>query len=380
MARSTVLSRKKKQLEPRLRALPASPGIYRFYDVDGGLIYIGKSVCLRDRVRSYFNGQAPSKKIRRLRQEIADLDWQETGSELEALLLESRLIKRHQPRFNVMLKEFVPLPYLRVDFDDPFPRLEVTRAPRRDGAAYFGPFRSQATLEEAVGTLTDALKLRDCTVPGDALPRQRPCYRYELGTCSGPCLGAVDQEEYGRSIQAVRDVFEGREKRVIESLGSRMERAAERLQFELAARLRNAIRHIQAISGRQHALVSAVQDLSLIAACPSLEAARLSLFAFRAGRMVFQADVLLTELQFSGSRQDWAERLLTAGYAAVETGEDTIDAELLDEIQIVSAWMRKNTQTGAYWQMPADPTSADALDSLCMWLTVQAASDTRAAA
>ncbi len=372
MAGSTVLARKKAQLEPRLRTLPNGPGIYRFYDAGGHLIYVGKSVCLRDRVRSYFNGRAPSKKIRRLRQEIVDLDWQQTGSELEALLLESRLIKRHQPRFNVMLKEFVPLPYLRVDFHDPYPRLEVTRAPRRDGAEYFGPFRSQATLEEAVHTLTDALKLRDCTVSGEALSRQRVCYRYELGTCSGPCIGAVTPAEYAEGVDAVRDIFAGKEERVLISIRGRMERAAERLQFELAARLRNAMRHIEALSGRQHALMSAVQELSLVAACPSLTPGNLSLFAFHSGRLVLQADLTAEELREPAICHAWATRLVAAIADSQELDPKKIDAELLDEIQIVSAWMRKNTGTGAFWQLPASQPPQERVAGLATWLRAQA--------
>lgn len=371
MAGSTVLSRKKAQLEPRLRSLPNGPGIYRFYDAGGNLIYVGKSVCLRDRVRSYFNGRAPSKKIRRLRQEISDLDWQRTGSELEALLLESRLIKRHQPRFNVMLKEFIPLPYLRVDFHDPFPRLEVTRSPRRDGADYFGPFRSQATLEEAVKTLADALKLRDCTIRGEDLPRQRVCYRYELGACSGPCVGAVSQSEYAEAVEAVRDVFAGRERRVLASLRDRMERAADRLQFELAARLRNAMRHIEALSGRQHVLVSAVRELSLVAACPALEPGSVSLFAFHAGRLVLQADLTAAELRDPDTCRAWAGRLFAAIADSQELDPKNLDAELLDEIQIVSAWMRKNTATGAYWQLTPSQAPEATLDGLTEWLRRQ---------
>ncbi|MBM3459883.1 MAG: excinuclease ABC subunit C, partial [Armatimonadetes bacterium] len=123
----TALYRNQQELQRRLREVPDAPGVYRFYDARTEIVYVGKSIHLRDRVRSYFSGRPATTKLRRMRQEIVELDWEETGSELEALLLESRLIKRHQPRFNVMLRGFVPLPYVRVDREDLYPRLEITR-------------------------------------------------------------------------------------------------------------------------------------------------------------------------------------------------------------------------------------------------------------
>src|SRR6185369_2485748 len=130
-------------LKARLQEVPSRPGVYLFRDQSGAIIYVGKSVCLRDRVRSYFTGQPATRKLRRLRREIQRIDWQLTGSELEALLLESRLVKQYLPRFNTLLRAVRASPYLRVDWADPYPRLEITRAPSADGADYFGPFGSR---------------------------------------------------------------------------------------------------------------------------------------------------------------------------------------------------------------------------------------------
>ena len=374
MARSRTstdaLFRDKPRLQAALAELPEAPGIYRFYNAAGTLIYVGKSVCLRDRVRSYFGGKAATGKVRRLRAEIVNLDWEVTGSELEALLLESRLVKRHLPRFNIMLKEFIPLPCIRVDFRDPFPRLEVTRDPRRDGATYYGPFHSQGALETAVGGLAAALKLRTCEIEGARIRRQRPCYRHEFGTCSAPCLGLVTPEEYGEAVRNACAVFDGREETALGILQSRMERAAERLQFEIAARLRDAVNHIRAVCGRQHALQSAVNELSLVAACPASRSDHLCLFVFRSGRLVFQEDAAQAELRHPSARREWARRLLAAG-AAVE-GPPQMDAALRDEIQIVTAWMRQRTRKGDYWPVPADAQPAALVEPLSEWLLGQA--------
>lgn len=375
MATTSALYRSKTRLRERLSTLPQSPGIYRFYDVSGTIVYVGKSVSLRDRVRSYFTGKASTKKLRRMRQEIAELDWTETGSELEALLLESRLIKRHQPRFNVMLRDFTPLPYVRVELRTDYPRLEVTRQPQRDGATYFGPFRSQGTLEAAVSALSDALQLRDCDVPDERLSKQRPCYRYEFGTCSAPCLNLITPEQYRNAVESACGVFEGRERSALDALQRRMELAAERLQFEIAARLRDAVRHIQAVTGRQQAIVSAIGELSLVAACPSRKGDSLCLFLFRSGRLAFQEDVSLADLWGSETRAHWVERLLSASAPRIGSQELRIDPTLLDEIQIITSWMKQKTREGGYWRLPegADPETQAA--SLHAWLGEQAGAE-----
>jgi excinuclease UvrABC nuclease subunit len=366
---SSTLFRDKTRLQTALAELPTAPGIYRFYNAAGTLIYIGKSICLRDRVRSYF-GKSATGKVRRMRTEIVNLDWEVTGSELEALLLESRLVKRHLPRFNVMLKEFIPLPCVRVDLRDPFPRLEVTRDPKRDGATYFGPFHSHSALETAIGGLSDALRLRTCEIDGARIQKQRPCYRHEFGTCSAPCLDMVTPEKYGEAVQNACAVFEGREEKALSILQARMERAAERLQFEIAARLRDAVKHIRSVCGRQHALRSAVDELSLVAVCPASRTDHLCLFVFRHGRMVFQEDAARMELLHSGARREWARRLLAAG-AAVE-GPPKMDSVLRDEIQIVTAWMRQRTRKGEFWLVPAAEQPAALVEPLSEWLLGQA--------
>jgi excinuclease UvrABC nuclease subunit len=373
MTSSSALFRNKSRLAAALQDLPRSSGVYRFYDVTDAIIYVGKSVCLRDRVRSYFTGRATTKKLRRLRQEIARLDWQVTGSELEALLLESRLVKRHHPRFNVMLRSFVPLPYVRVDREDPFPRLEVTRSPGTDGATYFGPFRNHGAVEAAVQTLTDVLGLRNCDIPAGQLHRQRPCYRAELGTCSAPCTGEVPQPDYREAVRAACEAFGGGSQSPLRMLETRMERAAENLRFETAARIRDSIRQIQSVTGRQHALRSAVGNLSLVAACPSSVEASVCMFVFEQGRLIHQEDVPAGQLGEAAGRRALAERLAEARTAqeippAVRP-DGTLAPEILDEVQIVTTWMKQKTRQGEYWEFPS--AGADCVPDLDAWLQSQ---------
>src|SRR5437879_3470810 len=240
------LPRSYEKVRQQLAALPECPGVYLFRDAQGSIIYVGKSICLRKRVRSYFYRRGDeSRKLRRLRQEIRSVQWIRTGSELEALLLESRLVKQNQPRFNTLLKHYRNYPFICVDFKDAYPRLEVTRTLERDEAIYFGPFDNGRNIQQVVDTLSDALKLRTCATPGDALSRQRPCLRLDFGRCEAPCVNPVERQPYLVAVQEACSLFEGKSERLLRVLRVRMEQSADRLQFEAAARMRDAFVNIQ---------------------------------------------------------------------------------------------------------------------------------------
>ncbi len=368
MSTRTPLFRRQSTLRELLSGVPNLPGIYRFYDAADRLVYVGKSVSLRDRVRSYFTGDPPTAKLRRMRLEVVQFDWELTGSELEALLLESRLIKQHQPRFNVLLKGFVPLPFVRVDWSDPFPRLEVTREPQRDGKTYYGPFHRREVLESAVRALSDTLGLRDCELPGRSLRGTPSCHRYDLGFCTGPCLGNIEEASYKEAARTACEVFEGRDQEALAVLRERMHRAAERLRFEQAGRLRDALIQIQGIAGRQQAILSAVEELSLIAVCPSRSNDRLVGFVFRNGRFVGQIDLARDDLIRQDGRMALAGLLLDVYGAADSVGGMALNSALLDEVQIISAWMRQKTREGQTWVFPRDATPNSMLSGLNRFL------------
>src|SRR5262245_20831155 len=187
----------------RLGELPACPGVYLFRDRSGRLLYVGKSVCLRQRVRSYFGERAGRfQKLRRLRSRVAAVEWTETGSELEALLLESRLVKHHHPPFNTLLHRHRHLVFLRLDLTDLFPRLEVTERLCRDGARYFGPFTLTADADRLPDIRSDPLRLRTCHPPGNRLHRIGPCLRRDLGLCHAPCIRPTDRAAYRDAVQS----------------------------------------------------------------------------------------------------------------------------------------------------------------------------------
>jgi excinuclease UvrABC nuclease subunit len=347
-----ALPRSYEKIRRQLVSLPECPGVYLFRDVRGSIIYVGKSVCLRKRVRSYFyRRDDDSRKIRRLRQEIRSVEWIRTGSELEALLLESRLVKQNLPRFNTLLRNYRNYPFIKVDMKEEYPRLEVTRTLERDEAIYFGPFSNSRNIHQVVETLADALKLRTCEASGRALGRQRPCLRLDFGRCAGPCSQTVEREPYLESIREACGVFEGRGERLLRVLRDRMEQSAERLQFETAARLRDAFRDIQRLVGKQQALTSAVGNLNLVTACPSRRMATLEVFLFRAGRLVAQREVTADEIATPAALSQRVTELRALFEAASGIAGRRVEQEVVDQINIITDWLKHRKGEGTYREL-----------------------------
>ncbi|MBI3909614.1 MAG: GIY-YIG nuclease family protein [Armatimonadetes bacterium] len=335
-----------RQRAARARALsqvPQAPGVYMFLDARGDILYIGKSTRLRDRVRSYFAGRPATRKLRRLRSELAGVDWQVTTSEIEALLLESRLIKRHQPRFNALLRVFSPRPYLRVDAADPFPRLEVTRAPTPDGARYFGPFGNAEALDTAARALSDALGLRTCAMPGHRLPGTSPCYRLDLGLCLAPCARREAAALYPRAVTRAIAAIRGRDRGALRALVSRMQRAAERLDFEQARLLRDGIAELQAGIGQEATLQTALAARAVLIACEADAPTHVRLLGIVGGRLHHYSEEEIALLADPAQRARQSAALAALCWAA-SPPQGVLLAEILDEVQIVAAWLRQRRQ------------------------------------
>jgi excinuclease ABC subunit C len=357
------------EVRRRLGQLPDGPGVYLFRDSQERILYVGKSIHLRQRVRSYFqSGAEESRKQRRLRHEACSLAWIPTGSELEALLLESRLVKRHLPRFNVLLRNYRNYPFIRVDLAETYPRLEVTRVLQRDEAQYFGPFSGAGAIERVVETISDALKLRTCEASGPALQGLRPCLRLDFGRCDAPCIHAVDREHYRQAIEQACRLFEGQAEPLFDLLQGRLEQAAERLQFELAARLRDAIRDIRRLVGKQQALLSAVRNLNLIAVCPARQARAVDLFLFSAGRLLEQREIELIVLDHARRRKALVRQLMSR-YSDFQTTVGTrVEQEVVDQIKIVSDWLRRRRGEGHHLVLPEFAADERAWTAIGAWL------------
>lgn len=274
-------------LEEKLKNLPVSPGVYLHKDEAGKIIYVGKAKNLRNRVRSYFqSGRGHDPKTRELVRRIRDLEFIVTDTEVEALVLESNLIKLHKPRYNVLLKDDKQYPHLKLTINEPFPRVMITRKIQRDGALYFGPFLPAALARRTIDLINRTFQLRTCDIEIDGkLPR--PCLEYHIKRCLGPCVkGLCTPTEYQEAVRDVRLLLEGKNKELADTLESRMMQASEEMRYELAAKYRDLRKTVLAIGEHQKMATSPDRDVDIFGYYREGQRLALQLFTMREGKIV----------------------------------------------------------------------------------------------
>ncbi len=283
-------------LEEKLKVLPARPGVYLLRDAQGRVIYVGKAASLRARVRQYFQDSAhvDSPRIRHLMGKIADFEVIACATEVEALILETNLIKQHRPPYNVRMADDKAFPYVKITHE-PFPRILMTRKVVRDGGRYFGPYpyHEPKLVRRTIRTIRRLFKLRSCAIEITRdLPR--PCLDYDLGLCTAPCVAwGATAEQYAEQVRRAVLFLEGRQASLVEELRAEMQRAAEALQFERAAQLRDQVQALQAIAEPQRAAGADLLDRDVVAVAQSGNAACVQMFYVRAGRLQGQEHFLL---------------------------------------------------------------------------------------
>jgi excinuclease ABC subunit C len=278
-------------LQATLKNLPDRPGVYLMKDARGDVLYVGKAQSLRSRVRSYWQKQAPSGEIHRIRSvidRVAEVEYTMTDSVSEALLLESNLIKRFKPRFNIRLKDDKSYPYIKVTLADDFPRIERTRKLVRDGSRYFGPYASASSVDESMNLVRRLFPFRTCTIDIEEGKRalQRPCLLYHIKRCQGPCIEAIDKASYRADIAQIELFLEGRQETLVKALRKEMDVAAERTDYERAAVVRDKIRAIERTMESQKMAAFAKTELDLVGMARQDNQAAIQLFVIRTGKMV----------------------------------------------------------------------------------------------
>lgn len=273
-------------LEEKLKNLPDQPGVYLMKDQKDQIIYVGKAINLKNRVRSYFSSQHPnSPKTRMLVSSIRDLDFIITDSEIEALILESNLIKKHKPKFNIRLIDDKYWPFLRVTINEQYPRLEITRAAKKDGSRYFGPYTNAGAVHETLRLLKSIFPLRSCKQTSFA-KQDRPCLNAHIGRCAAPCADLIPHEDYHKMISEVIQFLEGRQESLVKSLKGKMARAAEAMQFEKAAELRDQIQALEMIIAKQKVMSGRLGDLDVLNYARGPSETCVQVFFIRGGKLL----------------------------------------------------------------------------------------------
>ena len=281
-------------LQAHLDSLPLATGVYIMKGKRGQVIYVGKAKNLRSRVRSYFQDSQHDSKTIRLVSEVVDLEWIIVPTEVDALILENTLIKRHQPRFNVLLKDDKTYPYIKIHWQDDFPKVSVTRKVLRDGAGYYGPYTSAFAVRETLDNLRRVFPYLTCNrdITGND---PRACLYYDIKLCAAPCIGVVDKQEYQAIMQGLVDFLEGRSDEAIDALDGRMRNAAKSLNFERAAMYRDQIKLAQRLVERQQvvALKAVDQDVIAFASDDGGDETAFQVFFVRRGKLIGRESFIL---------------------------------------------------------------------------------------
>lgn len=320
-------------LQSKLDALPDRPGVYRYYDARGDLLYVGKAKSLRSRVRSYFQPSAQHPpRTRALVDAVADLEIIVVDTETEALILESNLIKKERPRFNVVLRDDKNFPYLKLSLEDPYPRVSLVRRARLDKNLYFGPFIPASLARRSMKMVPRYFQVATCKEVFDG--KRRPCLYFHLDQCLAPCAGKTTPEEYGKAVQHARLFLEGRHKDLEASLGERMKEASDALEFEKAARFRDTLRTVEKLAVRQHLASVGLEEQDYFAHHAEGSQAALQLFQMREGKVQARREFTFDEIDFEPA--SFYASVLAQYYAdqppppEVYLPEAPADAELLE--------------------------------------------------
>ena len=319
--------------------VPAEPGIYIMRDRQGEVVYVGKAVNLRSRLRSYLSPSGDGRAfVRLLDSLLGEVETIVVSNEKEALLLENTLIKRYQPRFNVRLRDDKGYPVLRVDLSQSFPRVELVRRIGDDNAQYFGPYPSARSVRQMLRLLNRHFKLRTCSDHAMAL-RSRPCLQHEMGRCSAPCAGLVEPEAYGKELEAATLFIKGRTNELLACLGERMQQAANSLAFEEAARLRDQIRDVEAARERQRMVLVQQGDQDFHALARAGSTVAFSTLFLRHGSVWGQRSMVLEEMEFPD--QEVLSQYINLFYdsGGVEIPPKVVVPRLLEDAAAKAEWL-----------------------------------------
>ncbi len=319
-----------------LDALPRTPGVYLMFDANDRILYVGKAKSIRDRVSSYYSQPLGyTRKMDGLVEAIDRIEHEETGSELVALLLESQLIRRHQPPYNTVLRNSESYPYIRIDPANPWPNLRLAKHRRPDGARYFGPYRSQATAKDAIELLNRRFNLRSCSRGFKTKASYgNPCLELDLHRCEGPCIGRAVADDYRAGVNAVLGLLDLERDDVLKELEVELAEASEALRFERAQRLRRELDVLTRLREEQQSLAELVLQEPYLIVQPAPSAALAQLLLIIEGR--WWAQVMVE----AGAEQHAADRLGAAWKRYLERGMDPIDHSGVDEANIIARWRR----------------------------------------
>ncbi len=341
-------------IEEELKKLPASPGVYIMHDRHDEIIYVGKAVSLKNRVRQYFQeSRSKTAKIEKMVSRIARFEYIITDSELEALVLECNLIKEHRPRYNTMLKDDKTYPYIKVTMDEAFPRVLFSRTMKKDKCRYFGPYTSAGAVKDTIDLIQKLWKLRTCArrLPQD-IGKERPCLNYHIKQCQAPCQGYISQEEYGKAVAQTLDFLNGKYEPVLSMLEEKMMQASDGLDFEKAIEYRELLNSVKQVAQKQKITSQSMEDRDIIAMARDSEDAVVQVFFVRDGKLIGRE-----HFHISASTAGDDSQIIGSFVKQFYAGTPFIPREVwvqqeFEEMELVSQWLTKRRGQNVKFVIP----------------------------
>ena len=345
-------------IQEELKKLPGKPGVYIMHDERDEIIYVGKAVSLKNRVRQYFqSSRNKGAKIEQMVTHIVRFEYIVTDSELEALVLECNLIKEHRPKYNTMLMDDKTYPFIKVTVDEPFPRVMVARRMIKDKSRYFGPYTSAGAVKDTIELIRKLYHIRSCSrkLPKD-IGRERPCLNYHIHQCKAPCQGYISEEEYRQSIQEVVHFLNGNYDVILKELQSKMEKASEELEFEKAIEYRELLASVRKIAQKQKITDTAGDDRDILAAAVEEEDAVVQVFFIRGGRLIGR-DHFYLKITKGEAEGEILSSFIKQFYA----GTPYIPAEIMlptgvEDIELIEEWLSKRRGHRVHLRVPKKGT------------------------
>ncbi len=328
-------------IEEELKKLPAQPGVYIMHDAKDEIIYVGKAISLKNRVRQYFqSSRNKTAKIEQMVSRIVRFEYIITDSELEALVLECNLIKEHQPRYNTMLKDDKAYPYIKVTVAEDFPRVLFSRTMAKDKNKYFGPYTSAGAVKDTIDLIHKLYRIRTCSrnLPKD-MGKERPCLNYHIKQCDAPCQGFIDKEKYGESVGQALEFLNGRYDNILRLLEERMADAAERMDFEKAIEYRELLSSVKKVAQKQKITSNSMEDRDIIALAKDETDAVVQVFFVREGKLIGRDHFHVTVGTAENNQQ-----ILTSFVKQFYSGTPFVPRELwvqteLEDMEVISRWL-----------------------------------------
>ncbi len=350
-------------LQQKIDLLPADPGVYIFRNALGAILYVGKARSLRQRVRSYFQAGHPADpKTQRLIKEINDLEYIVTDNEVEALILESSLVKKNQPRYNINLKDDKSFPYLKLTVQEPFPRIFITRRIKKDGAIYFGPYLPAAYARRTLKLVNKYFRLRTCNLEVDG-SLERPCLDYQMKRCLGPCVsGLCTKEDYARAVEDVRQLLSGRTDGIFHRLEALMKEASESMRYEAAAVYRDWIAMVRDISERQKMALESQDDCDLFGYYQEGAQLALEVFAMRGGRIVGRRSFFWEDLISFDPGEFFSQALEQYYLQDTFTPKEIYIPADMEEAEVFEEWLSSRKGNRVHVRSPKRGLKSEMLD------------------